>query len=440
MIKRFEKFFFILLLVFVPVQTGKHFWPYFSYISGIRVDYLSPTFYITDGIIFLLFLTFILDRKFKAKKNADKKPFSSLKFLLSLIFILVVVLQIFVARQVPTHLLFAFRICEFLFLGYFVSVFLTRKKLSLLLYSLSFGAIFSSFLAAWQFLNQSSIGGIFYFFGERTFSQTTIGIAKINIGTTQLLRPYATFPHPNVLAFFLLVAAILILVRIEFEKSVLRKTFLIVAVLTSSIGLFLTFSRSVIICFLIIICVLFFQRFHGKIQRIIFVSAILPVTVLYFFLSFPRFSITPFLLKDLSSRNELLNIGVNIFSNHPFFGIGLNNFFYYESAYQKTISPVFLQPIHNIYFLSLVQLGIVGFIPILAFVFFSVKILFKKTFRQKNREISQFYLGVFLLLMSSLVIGFFDHFLITLEQGMLLFAILFGLAWSNINNLSKKST
>ncbi|OIP57221.1 MAG: hypothetical protein COX79_02565 [Candidatus Levybacteria bacterium CG_4_10_14_0_2_um_filter_36_16] len=438
MTKRLEKFLFILLLIFVPVQTGKHFWPYFSYISGIRVDYLSPTFYIIDGIVLLLFLTFIFGRKFKAKKNTNS-VFHSLKLLLSLVFILVIVLQIFIARQVSAHVLFALRICEFLFLGYFASVFLTRKKLSLLIYSLSFGGIFSSLLAVWQFLNQSSIGGIFYFFGERTFSQTTIGIAKINIGTAQFLRPYATFPHPNVLALFLLVVAILILVRIEFEKNVLRKTFLIVSAIASSAGLFLTFSRSIIICFLIIICVLFFQRFHGKIQRMLFALAILPVTVLYFFLSFPRFSITPFLLKDLSLRNDLLNIGVNIFSKYPVFGVGLNNFFYYENAYQKIISPVFLQPIHNIYFLALVQLGVVGFIPILAFLFFSVKILFKKTFRQKNREIRQFYLGVFLLLIASLVIGFSDHFLITLEQGMLLFALLFGLVWSNIGGTSKES-
>ena len=43
-----------LFLFLLPTQLGKHFFLPFSYILGVRVDYLAPTVYLTDIIILLL--------------------------------------------------------------------------------------------------------------------------------------------------------------------------------------------------------------------------------------------------------------------------------------------------------------------------------------------------------------------------------------------------
>ena len=48
-----NKILFFLFLLFLPTQLGKHFFLDFSYLSGVRVDYLAPTIYLTDTIIFL---------------------------------------------------------------------------------------------------------------------------------------------------------------------------------------------------------------------------------------------------------------------------------------------------------------------------------------------------------------------------------------------------
>ena len=53
--------FFYLLILFLPTQLGKHFWPNFSYVYGVRIDYLSPTLYFTDILIIGLFLSWILE-------------------------------------------------------------------------------------------------------------------------------------------------------------------------------------------------------------------------------------------------------------------------------------------------------------------------------------------------------------------------------------------
>lgn len=45
-----EKVLCFLFIFFIPTQLGKHFWPEWSYVMGIRVDYLSPTLYFLDLI------------------------------------------------------------------------------------------------------------------------------------------------------------------------------------------------------------------------------------------------------------------------------------------------------------------------------------------------------------------------------------------------------
>ena len=50
-------FFISLLLLLLPTQFGKHFFFDFSFVNGVRVDYLAPTLYVTDIIVFLLIST-----------------------------------------------------------------------------------------------------------------------------------------------------------------------------------------------------------------------------------------------------------------------------------------------------------------------------------------------------------------------------------------------
>src|SRR5690606_3203799 len=46
----------------ITVQLGKHFWPPYSIIHGLRVDYLSPTLHVSDILIFALFCVTVVNR------------------------------------------------------------------------------------------------------------------------------------------------------------------------------------------------------------------------------------------------------------------------------------------------------------------------------------------------------------------------------------------
>ena len=48
-----------------------------------------------------------------------------------------------------------------------------------------------------------TLGGYFWYLGERSFYASTPGIAAVSFQGRLLLRPYATFPHPNVFGGFL---------------------------------------------------------------------------------------------------------------------------------------------------------------------------------------------------------------------------------------------
>src|ERR1035437_7520739 len=69
---KISKIFFYLLILFLPTQLGKHFWPNFSFVYGLRLDYLSPTIYLTDILILVIFI-FSLKRFLAWLKNIQKK-------------------------------------------------------------------------------------------------------------------------------------------------------------------------------------------------------------------------------------------------------------------------------------------------------------------------------------------------------------------------------
>jgi hypothetical protein len=245
---------FALLLLFLPTQLGLHFWPDFTHVLGLRIDYLSPTLYFTDILIFLLLITWVREKFFTERGRSagvgyltgfDSTLFRSAKNLLRLIlntkylilytFILFVALNILSAQVPILALLKWLRFLELTLLFLYitrhselVSESPVNNKIpdqvrndARALIPLSVSVIFISTIAIIQFLLQSSLGGPFWLLGERTFTAVTPAIAKVNLclpiienwslkidHCRMALRPYSIFSHPNSLAGFLLVAII----------------------------------------------------------------------------------------------------------------------------------------------------------------------------------------------------------------------------------------
>ncbi|OGH09708.1 MAG: hypothetical protein A2152_02575 [Candidatus Levybacteria bacterium RBG_16_35_6] len=392
----------------MPTQFGRHFWPGFSYVYGIRIDYLSPTIYTTDLLIIILFLLSV----FRIKEiKINSTLFLFFAFLLS---------GLFFFKNVFLETYGILKIFEFSFFSIYTARVLLKKEN--LVKAISFPLLFESVLSIWQFLNKGSIGSIFYFLGERAFNGQTPGIANASINNQLILRPYGTLPHPNVLAGFLLLSLSLVI----FSSKKLSPFYLMVLII-GTVSLFLTMSRITIFLFVLIIA---FKTYRLIAERKkVFLNILFYLLILFFSLmvifisSFSgRFLNVSFNDPSIVLRWQLIETAFKIFFKSPVIGIGLNGFLVELPNFINQQKVFFIQPVHNIYLLILSEVGIIGFS---FFIFLLVK-AFKNTIKRKS------YLPS-ILLIEILILGFFDHYFLTLQQGQLLLSLVIGLSFSKLS-------
>lgn len=415
---------YYLIIFFLPTQLGKHFWPDFSYVYGLRIDYLSPTIYMTDLLIGSLFIVWLFNnskeilRKFSifSSQFSTKRNFSRL---LPYLFFFYLLLNISLS-QIPLLGLYGLlKLLEFSFFGYYTYQFLNKKRFQTVLLVLSISVFFQSVLAIAQFFNQGSLGGLFYVVGERTFSGQTPGIANVTIDGKLFLRPYATFPHPNVLAGFLCILLPLLFHFLFVSRSQLVSVALAVSVGIGTIALLLTFSRAAISLWILVLCFSLFQKRMFSMKASLSILLVVLLGIVSYSPFRDRFLQTSFIEESFLIRKDLLLMSFEMIKNHFLFGVGMLQFLPALPAFTSISTFNTLQPVHNIFFLITSELGIIGLCFVLYFLFKTYKKIHKKKF-----------ITSYLLFYTFLVLGFFDHYFLTLQQGQLLSAFLFGVLWS----------
>ncbi|MEK7543693.1 MAG: O-antigen ligase family protein [Patescibacteria group bacterium] len=458
--------FFWLLLLFLPTQLGYHFWPQWAGVLGRRVDYLAPTIYLTDILIFLIIVAWVVPRvvqmvrgnpksKFLNPKQIQKFKIQILqtKYLWMMAGVVFAIVNIFVATNKPIAIYKWIKVSEFVMLGWYIVR--TRPTLSAIITPLSVGILYSSILAIIQFILQHSVGGPLWWLGERTFGVDTPGIARYDFNFQLLtlnfqlfgLRPHATFPHPNVLGGFLAVVLPLLIYNLQIYKSTnlqmndsLKKMLQWGLGLTISIGvvaLILTFSRSAVVVGAIAIALTIARIRNdarperGRRELRIMNSKRFVVTAvigLLIILLASYFMIHNSTEESVVVRGQLNAAAIKLWQTAPLFGVGLGNFLVRLPETLPTRTIYFLQPVHNIYLLILSETGVVGFLPVLLLL---VKIfLWTINNKQKARESFVYCL----LLTALLVLGLVDHYLLTLQQGQLLLTVFTGLSLTLLQN------
>lgn len=315
---------------------------------------------------------------------------------------------------------------EFFYVAFYVCWTIKKSNWKKLVFLFAAGAAVESAIIIIQVLIQHSIGGPLYFLGERTFFNSTPGVATFQMNGNQTLRGYGTFPHPNVAAFYLLVGFIFILVyRVRNQRIKPIKVFVLAFIF---LGIVATFARIVIL--LVIAAVILETLIVGRKKKgkgaVVTVGTVVAF-ILVGLLLIPRF--VNGIIGDWILRTELFTSFFQIFLRNLLFGVGFNNYFLFESSFQKTVSPILLQPVHNIYLLWIVQTGVGGVVVLIT----SFKVLYKRirnNMEQFNKK-NAITRSALLLIIVSLVIGLFDHYLLTLQQGQLLFAFVLGLVFVN---------
>ncbi len=381
-------FFFLATLAAIPIQLNKVFWPDYAYVLGLPIDYLALTIYLIDIILVGYLITFIaLNRKNLRKIFSDYK---SLLLPLAAFNGYLLINSISTSISPLPSLFFTLKFL--LFSIYCIFAVHTIKNKNVIKYVtkiFTFSLVWQSALIVSEFLVQHSIG--LWFLGERSFDSSTNGIAHSQIFAKELLRPYGTFPHPNVAAAFF-VLTFLIIEVISRQKTKLTP-------ILALISLILTYSKTAVA-----IIVLASMAYVKNLKQVLIIIGAMMLSVFIFLKVLPTSQI-----PSISERLVLIQSALDISLKNPLFGVGNNNFIQELSKYNLySLTQIrLLPPVHNVFLLVLAQNGIIGLLIITWFLYSVAK-------NANNKPKVALFLAI-------LIFASFDHFFWTLEQGQLLF-------------------
>ncbi|OGG08615.1 hypothetical protein A2154_00760 [Candidatus Gottesmanbacteria bacterium RBG_16_43_7] len=448
-------------LLLLPIQLGKHFWPQWSLVLGRRVDYLSPTLYLTDLTIGLTILFWfvkeyrpkilegimnnvlsIKDYFFSRKKSVSNPKITIIHNTLYFLLLIIVCLNTIYSLNPYVSVYIWLKALEFGIFSLYIIKTKPNRHTSILVLTLA--VFYSSVLGIVQTYLQRSVGGVFWILGERQFSVSTSGIARFTLCLPrvlaaifgakpfcrELLRSYATFPHPNVFGGFLAILLPTFVADLLRPQNASGRFIRGSALLFGLFALVLTFSRSaMLISLILMIMVLLLQqleKIHKKITMGKYLTAVILVAVLVGVI----FScVLPLVIhatgqESFVIRQRLAVSALSMWQTSITSGVGLGNFLTALPHYlvQKTV--YFLQPVHNVYLLILAETGLAGIVII----YIILRFIISGALRAIPPKISALNLFMrFYPVVAILIFGSIDHYPITLQQGRLMTAVTVGM-------------
>lgn len=382
-----------LLVLSIPFQLGRHFWLAESFVKSFRLDYLSPTVYVSD-ILVLFYL--LLERQ--QLVPALKKLFRSH---LGVAFLILFALN-FTVSSFSLVTLFAW-ISYLLFYLLFCVLRSTPGLLSQIALPFCLSGVIVIMIAFLQLAAQSSLGGPFYLLGERPLSLALPNIAKLQFSSLVILRPYSTFSHPNSLAGYLLVSLLIL--------SLIKRTRLLR--LLTICAIVVTFSKSAILALVLL-----------KIVQINFIQSLwasLALSTLPLLKNL--FNQPSWLGLSLSSRFYLLTASLKVLAGHLLLGVGLRRFVVSlgDILPPNQISYLSLQPVHNLLLIVIGEIGLIGMVLVLATA--------RKIFQLAHNQNQRLYLSR--LAAAVILTGSLDHYWWTLHQNQLIIVLALALILSS---------
>jgi O-antigen ligase len=485
-----------------------------SYVQGLQVDYLLPKLYIQDLIMLSWLLVywvylggwFLFCRTPQAPqtwKQSLKNLLNNVKlklgkrFALSpaiwltvgLCFILIIK-QFFTARP-SASLWFSLRLILLLLFTTSVTTWLQqliprpdnatgvnpryRQIKKIVVGALLASLIFQTGLAWYQFSQQASLAG-YWLLGEPNLEQA-LSISTGSFGGRELILPYGTTAHPNLLAGWAVINWWLLLVllkpaallKLEIKKQGLPTTLwsLLISLATTCLLSILLLTQSISACLAASLgLTLFVLRWlwtswtnaEAKDAPKKWWPALLkPILLL---LAALIVVLTPLLIKtvnqrlnarhqhhqainnhartsnrassglrtpSITRRQRLNQAAWHMIEQYPWLGVGLNNFTVYLEKIDGLSNELareivrFVQPAHHVILLWWAETGAVGMLLLMVSLAWVVRPSWRQRQRQTSIKFKQNLLSQSLLVLSPLLA--LDHYLLTLASGQLLLAL-----------------
>src|SRR3990167_7414997 len=444
---RLSKGFFYILMVLLPIQTGKAYFSRESFYFGYHSFYNTFFLYLTDILIFGLIVAWLCEILLFSRETATK-------------------------QGNITHRIYT-------------SFKQDRIYQILGIFWLILATIFSqAVIGIAQYLSQNSLG--LKLLGEEFLRPGLKGVAEFvshGIANPRLydifpylrpisdltinIRAYGTLPHPNVLAGLLFLGLIINIYLLYGNISpaspagrrerFVKKLVLSVFWVTITTGLVVTFSRLAwVISFLAILLFAFMiTKFRAKEQflmktgkldynarlyrpeRVFFIVILLLISAAINLFVFGAQIKDRFVGVDLvglaadnystaesiDNRQMFNGIAWSMIKDNLILGVGVRNFVVRMDDYSggDRLLPYFHQPVHNIYLLIAAE----GGIATLALFFVSLFYIVRRALHEGGGG-PMFNYTLFIIFFGFLFWGLFDHYFWTIQQGSLAFWMVAG--------------
>ncbi|MFA5954159.1 MAG: O-antigen ligase family protein [Patescibacteria group bacterium] len=315
-------------------------------------------------------------------------------------------------------------------------------------FALVISAVVQSLFAVAQFLTQTIVSSTFLGIAEQV--ATSSGVSVIETVSGRFLRAYGSFPHPNILAGFLSLSLIATIdwyfaAYEEFQQwwnahgsgnkqlyrePVVQKMAVVASLLLGAMtiilsGLYLSFSRAAVLAIVAALLVYGGNKYLQNPVRLVALGFKLGLVALLTLGAWTM--LVPNLwtsrITSSSRLDTLSNVtriaeyqeGISLFSSHPLVGVGLQNEVPALMLANPGLPLLSYQPVHNIFFLIIIEVGILGvFVLGLAFAYY------KKKVRLMLSNGSASFVAAMTCL---IVLGSLDHYLWSLHAGLILWLI-----------------
>jgi len=401
-----------IFLVTLPFSIHYVFYEAASYRFGQFNPWVTGILYLPEVLLGLIFIMWMVDRLQHSPtlKRSKKKGrgFKVLSFLFWFFFLLNAGFITFLQGDFILFFVFAFKV----FMAVIVCLLLQDElipKEHTVLYLL-YGALFQVIIGGLQVYFNGSIG--LEWLGESQLSAESFNVAKNDLANgSKQIRAYGTFLHPNILGAYLVTILFLSLPHLKRAGRLLWPLVLL-------FGIYLTGSQAALLTTGILLgaWILFKivrQPVHQKISLVLGFFVLMMVNS-WFFFNHGQMGVEDPSISQRVMQNE---IAQDMLKDN-LSGVGVQNFtLNMENHSEERLMPWEVQPVHNVYFLVLNEMGLQGLVLLLILISLTLKSFFKRIDLKRENVATIFpFLGL-------LILASFDHLLMTSYVGLLLVAL-----------------
>jgi O-antigen ligase len=288
----------------------------------------------------------------------------------------------------------------------------TKKDMEWIMGGIILGISFEAMLGIYQGIVGHPAG--LYFLGETDYiHQQILGQATFN-------RVQGTLSHPNSFSIYVTTGLPFLLAWLFISKRKFTKLLCAAIFFIGATSLIFSLSRSGWICLLVIsliglIAAVYQKRIRTRYAVLLFLAAILVLGGLVLF--GPDVVLLRLTSNDAgsaSSRLTLAQIALRIIMDHPFLGVGLNNYISAMLHYAPFNFDLNGNPylVHDVYLLITAETGLLGGITFILFLAAVLINCWQVFIRSKDNTISALSIGLFSAITAIAIHGLVDYDLI----------------------------